>query len=136
MAGVVVERSENQRNNGRKKRCEVGGEGVSECFYERHKGQMKRRVLPELLHETKYRHRIVANMLLDNADEYGKLLQMELLKAGRRAASHSCKGRNDLRVRQFAAGIKPTARTWGKKATHFRPWVLKMDIIASMTVWK
>ena len=31
--------------------------------------------------------------------------------------------------------MKRRVCTWGRKVTHFNPWVLKIDMIASMTLW-
>lgn len=77
---LMIERPQNQRDNGGKKRLEVRGKGISEGFNKRYEGQLKRCVVPELLHKTEYRHRIISDVLLDDPNEDRQLLQVKFLQ--------------------------------------------------------
>jgi hypothetical protein len=73
-------------------------------------------------------------MLLDDANKNRQLLQVKLLHASNRAASDGGEGRYYLLGSLGRSAIQVKAITWGKNVTHFRPCVLKIDMIASITV--
>ena len=90
---------------------------------------------PKKLNKLEDCNSIITNMLLDNSNEDSELLEVVFLMTDAVCISNSGReGWNDLpRDVEKAIGRSVVVHTCGKNATHLKPWVLKIDMIASTT---
>ena len=96
---------------------------------------MQSGIVPKKLNQFEDSDSVITNVFVDDSDEDSKLLKIVFLMTDTVRVSNTAReGWNDL-PRDVEKAIQQTAvlHTCGKNATHLRPWVLKIDIIASTT---
>ena len=112
---------EEERQDGGQERSKLGIQRSTQCFNEGDYGKLEGSILPKIGHEPEYLGSVVSDVLFNDSNQDGELLQVELLQPSGGGTCNSSKCWDNLTEMLASYNACSGMITCGKKVTHFKP---------------